>query len=171
MTSKIVEKFKKEFNKLDFENKEITINQINDFIGEYNKKNQNEKIKKFLIGQKNYLIENFHNNEYVIDQIDKKDIGLLKKKISNEFEIISFNFESNNYFNDNLKFSLKIQFTNFIFFFEYDGYNDLKGKIKTNYIFSNELKYDILTSNIIKSLYNSDIYPLLHVVSNDWDIP
>lgn len=171
MTSKIVEKFKKEFNKLDFENKEITIKQINDFIVEYNKKNQNEKIKKFLIEQKNYLIENFHDDEYVNNQIDKKDIESFKKKISNEFGVIGFNFESNNYFNDDkLKFSLKIQFTNFIFFFEYDGYCDLKGKIKTNYIFSNELKYDILTCNIIKSLYDSESYPLLHVISNDWNV-
>ena len=165
MSSSILNNFICDFNKLESDEKDIVINEINKFIKNNKNTKLKNKIKNFLIEQKEYLLENFHTYEYIIGKIDCNDIIQFKKLIENELKTFDIDFEYSE-FNYQYKFKLTIYFNNFTFIFNYDGYTDLKGEIKTNFEFKNDLKYNLILQEIIRSLYQSDLHILLITIAN-----
>jgi hypothetical protein len=165
MSSSIVNNFIYEFNKLELAQKDIVINEIDKFIKNNKNTKLKNKIKIFLIEQKEYLLENFHTYEYIIDKIDCNDIKKFKKLVENELKTFDFDLEHSE-FEYQYKFKLTIYFNNFTLIFEYNGYTDLKGNVKTNFEFKNDLKYNLILQEIIRSLYESDVHILLITIAN-----
>lgn len=160
MSTNIIIDFLTEFKKLSNDEKDVIIDEIDKIIDDYRKEQLNIRINDFLLEQKDFLLEKFHMDEYVVGKINFSHIKKFKNLIKNELNIINFSLENNSY-GDKLNFTLEINFNNFIFSYKYDGYTDLKGNIVTNFVFKNDLKYELFLQDIIKSLYNSDTLLLL----------
>lgn len=161
--------FIEKYNKLNNDDKNFVVSQMNNFITNIKKEKLDYTIIKFIIEQKQYFIENFNDNEYFkLNKIDKQSVLKLKLNIIKEFEdFIKYEYKTNDYgFNGKMNIKFNIIYKNFSFNFEYIGYADCKGKIESKFKF-NELELSKSTCEIIENLFYYDLHPIT-LTCIDW---
>lgn len=164
----IFNNFIKKYNRLNNEDKIVVVNQMKNFIKNIKKDELDNSIRKFIIEQKKYFIENFDDNEFFklneffkINEINDELISKLKLDLTKEFDnYINYEYITNDYgFNGKIHIKFNIIYKNFVFNYEYIGYEDYKGKVDSKIKF-NEIELSIKTCEIIENLFYSDLYPI-----------